>query len=89
MAAACAGFGVAGWGQAENQGWLLLMPGFGQQISDLEHKEAKSNQPLQQENKRIQDSISSLLDNFVYTNICIMGVLEREESKKLETYLKK
>ena len=40
-------------------------------------------------NLKIQDSIRSLWDNFKYTNICIMGVQEGGESKKLETYMKK
>ena len=63
------------------------------QISDLEHKEAKNNQSEQQEEKRIQkneDSVSSLWDNFKWSNICMIGVPEGEEkNKKLEIYLKK
>ena len=39
-------------------------------------------------NLKIQDSIRSLWDNFKYTNICIMGVPEGEDRKKLKTYLK-
>ena len=52
------------------------------QISDLEHKEAKHNQSEQQEEKRIQkneDHIISLWKNFKRPNICIIGVPEREE----------
>ena len=55
------------------------------QISDLEYKEAKTNQWEQQEEKRIQkneDSVRSLWDNFKSTNIYIMGVSEREEKQK-------
>ena len=63
------------------------------QINDLKQKEAKNNQSEQQEEKRIQkkeDSISSLWDNFKWSNICMIGVPEGEEkNKKLEIYLKK
>ena len=51
------------------------------QISDLEHKEAKNNQS-EEEEKRIQkskDSLSSLWDNFKRSGICIIGVPEGEE----------
>ena len=61
------------------------------QIRDLEDKKAESSQSEQQKEKRIQkykDSIRSLWDNFKHTNICIMGVPEGEESKKLKTYVK-
>ena len=62
------------------------------QINDLEHKEAKNNQPEQQE-KRIQknkDSVSSLWDNFKCTNIRTIGELEGEEKEQeLKIYLKK
>ena len=60
-------------------------------FSDLEDKEAENTQSEQQKEKRIQkykDSIRSLWDNFKHTNICIMGVPEGEESKKLKTYVK-
>ena len=43
------------------------------QISDLEHKEAKTNQS-EQEEKKTKGSISSLWDNFKKSNICIIGV---------------
>ena len=62
------------------------------QISNLEHKEAKNNQSEQQEEKRIQkkeDSVSSLWDNFNTSNIHIIAVLEKRKSNKLEIYLKK
>ena len=55
------------------------------QISDLEHKEAKNNQSEQQEEKRIQkskDSISSLRDSFKYSNIHIIGVPEGEKKEQ-------
>ena len=54
------------------------------QINDLEHKEAKSNQSEQQEEKRIlknEDSVSSLRDNFKCSNIWIIGVPEGEEKE--------
>ena len=54
------------------------------QINDLEHKEAKSNQS-EQEEKRIpknEDSISSLWDNFKRSNICIIGVPGGEEKEQ-------
>ena len=54
------------------------------QINDLEHKEAKSNQP-EQEEKRIQkneDSVNSIWDNFKRSNICIIGVPEGEEKEQ-------
>ena len=63
------------------------------QINDLEHKEAKTNQSEQQEEKRIQkiqDSISSFWDNFKLSNIRLIGVLEGEEKEQeIENYLKK
>ena len=63
------------------------------QLSDLEHKEAKNNQSEQKEEKRIQkneDSINSLWDNFKRSNIHLMGCQkEKRKSKKLEIYLKK
>ena len=46
------------------------------QISDTEHKEPKSKQSEQQEEKRIQKnegSISSLWNNFKRSHICIIG----------------
>ena len=52
------------------------------QITDLEHKEAKNNQSEQQEEKRIQkneDSISSLWDNFKRSSILVIWVPEGEE----------
>ena len=61
-------------GEAENQ------------INDLEYKETKNNQWEQQEEKRIQkkeDSISSLWDNFKYSNICIIGVPEEEKKREI------
>ena len=54
------------------------------QINDLEHKEAKTNQS-EQEEKRIQKnegSVSSLWDNCKHSNICIIGVPEREEKEQ-------
>ena len=57
------------------------------QINDLDHKEAKNNQPEQEEEKRIQkngDSISGLWDNFKRSNICIIRGPE-EEKKEQET----
>ena len=63
------------------------------QIHDLEHKEAKTNQSEQEEEKRIQkneDSISSLWDKLENANIHIIRVPEREEKKQtLEIYLQK
>ena len=50
----------------------------------MEHKEAKSNQP-EQEEKRIQkneDSVNSIWDNFKRSNICIIGVPEGEEKEQ-------
>ena len=62
------------------------------QISDLEHKEAKTNQS-EQEEKRIQKnegSVSSLWDNFKQSNFHFIGFQkEKRKSKKLEIYLKK
>ena len=51
-------------------------------ISDLEYKEAKNNQPEQQEEKRIhksEDSVGSLRNNFKHTNIHINGGARRRE----------
>ena len=55
------------------------------QINDFEHKEAKSNQSEQQEEKRIQkneDSISSFWDNFKRSNILLIGVAEEEQEQE-------
>ena len=55
------------------------------QINDLEHKEAKNNQSEQEEEKRIlknADSVSSLWDNFKYSNLCIIGVPEGEKKEQ-------
>ena len=49
------------------------------------NKEAKNNLSEQQKEKRIQkneDSVSSLWDNFKSSNICIIGVPEREEKEQ-------
>ena len=54
------------------------------QINDLEHEEAKNNQSEQKEH-RIQeneDSVSSPWENFKHSNICIIGVPEREEKRQ-------
>ena len=54
-------------------------------INDMEHKEAKNNQSEQEEEKRIkknEGSISSLWDNFRYSNIHIIGVSEGEEQEQ-------
>ena len=60
------------------------------QINDLECKEAKNNQSEEQEEKRIQkieDSVSSLWDNFKHPNIHTMGCQkEKRKNKKLEIY---
>ena len=61
------------------------------QINDLPHKEEKSNQSGQWEQKRIlknKDSVSSLWDNFKCSNIHIMVCQKKRKSKKLEMYLK-
>ena len=52
-------------------------------IKDLELKEAKNNQS-EQEEKRIHqtDSVSSLWDNFKWSNILIIGVPEGEEKEQ-------
>ena len=67
------------------------------QINDMEHKEAKNNHSEQQEEKRItpaprqknEDSISSLLNNFKQTNICIIGVLEEEKEQEIGSLFEK
>ena len=54
------------------------------QISDLDHKEAKNNH-AEQEEKGIppnEDSINSLWDNFKRFNICLIGVQEREKEEE-------
>ena len=55
------------------------------QINDLEHKEANSNQS-EQEEKRIpksKDSITSLWDNLKHINICIIGVPVSEKEQEI------
>ena len=64
------------------------------QINDLEYKEAQNNNTEQEKEKRIQKyegSVSSLRDNFKYSNICttVVSKGEKKNSKKLEIYLKK
>ena len=54
------------------------------QISSLEHKEAKNNQnnKKKKESKKIDESVSSIWDNFRCSNIHIIGVPEGEEKEK-------
>ena len=54
------------------------------QIDDLEHKEAKNNQSEQEEkrNPQNEDSVCNLWDNFKCSNICIIGVSEREKKEQ-------
>ena len=55
------------------------------QINDLEYKEAKNNPPEQQEGVRTQtndDSVSSLWQNFWWSNVCTIGLPEGEEKKQ-------
>ena len=55
------------------------------QINDLEHKEEKNMQSELPEEKRIQktkDRLRSLWDNFKYTNIQLIEVLEGEEKEQ-------
>ena len=62
------------------------------QISNLESKEAKTNQSEQQEEKRIQKneaSVRSLWDNFKCTNICIIGVPEEERAQEIGNLFEK
>ena len=62
------------------------------QTNDLEHKEGKSIESEQEEEKRIQnneDRIRNLWDIFKFTNIRIIGVSEGEgEEQEMETFLK-
>ena len=54
------------------------------QINDLEHKEEKDIQSIQQEKRiqKIKDSARSLWDNFKCSYICIIGVPEGEEKEQ-------
>ena len=55
------------------------------QINDLEHKEAKTNQLEQREEKKNpknEDSVSTLWDNFKHSNIHTIGVPEGEEKEQ-------
>ena len=49
-------------------------------------RKQKNNQSKQQEEKRIQkkneNSVSSLWDNFKMSNVCIIGMPEEEEKKQ-------
>ena len=51
------------------------------QISDLEHKEEKNSirTERKKKNKKNEDRVGSLWDNFKHSNIHIMAVLEGEE----------
>ena len=57
-----------------------------EQISNLEDQEAENSQSEQQKEKESKNegSLRSLRDNLKYTNICIIGVPEGEESKDLK-----
>ena len=60
------------------------------QIKDWNIKEAKNNQPEQEEEKRIQkngDSISGLWDNFKRSNICIIRGPEEEKKEQVTVSL--
>ena len=55
------------------------------QINNLEHREEKYIWSEQQEENRTlknKDRLRSLWDNFKYTNIWILGVLEGEEKEQ-------
>ena len=55
------------------------------QINDLEHKEAKTtnqNNKKKKESKKIEDSVSSLWDNFKQSNICLIWVPEGKEKEQ-------
>ena len=54
------------------------------QITDLEYKEAKNTQSEQEEKGILkkEDSVRSLQNSFMCTNICIMGVPKRKEKEK-------
>ena len=55
------------------------------QINSLEQKEERNIQPEQNEETRIQEHeerFRNLWDNFKYSNIWIMGMLEGEEEEK-------
>ena len=56
------------------------------QINDLEHKEEKKFNQNSKKKKRIQehkDRLRSLWDNFKCTNICIIGVPEKEKEQEI------
>ena len=58
------------------------------EINDLEHKKEKTNQYNKMNpKKKKKDTISSLWDNFQWSNIHIMGVPEEEEKKQEIVYL--
>ena len=61
------------------------------QISDLEHKEAKNNHAGQEEKriKKNEDSISSLSDNFKRSNIRIIGMPEEEKEQEIGNLFEK
>ena len=57
------------------------------QVKDLKYKEAKNTQPEKQKEKRIQkyeDSVRSLWDNFMHTNMWIIGVPEEGREQDIE-----
>ena len=61
------------------------------QINDLEHKEAKSNQnnKKKKQSKKNEDSISNLWDNFKRSNIHIIGVPEEEKKQEIRNLFEK
>nr|KAF6389100.1 serine/threonine/tyrosine interacting protein [Myotis myotis] len=60
------------------------------QIKNSEYTEAKTTHKNSKKNKKYEDSVRNLWDNFKHTYIHIMGMLERKRrNKKSKTYLKK
>ena len=62
------------------------------QINDMEHEEAKKysiRRTKRKKNKKNEDSISNLWDNFKRSNIHITGVPEKEKEQEIGNLLKK
>ena len=60
------------------------------EIWKVRKQKAPNQNSKKKENPKSEDSIRSLWDNFKCTNICIMGVPERDKREQgVEAYVKK
>ena len=58
-------------------------------IGNIRKQKTMNQNSKRKTNPKNKDSVRSLWNSFKCTNICIMGALQGDESKKLKTYLEK